>query len=280
MSALATTRRGVARRLGTSGVSPVRRGLAALGRGVAGAALLTAAFEGFARIELVDPVLLPPATVILPKALAIAVDPAFLAELWATLSALLLGIALSIAAAVPFGIVLGSYRLVAEAFTPLIDSLRSVPGIAVIPLLVLVMGQGLEMKATIVFIVTLWPLLLNTMYGVQAVDRVAVETARSFRMPTIMLWRRVVLPSALPLMLTGLRLALSTGLTVAIAAEIAVGTHDGIGYFILRASYGGFNADIVFAAVVLSGILGYALNALTTVASRRLVAWNEREPAS
>lgn len=277
MSALATTRRGAARRVGQPDEpSTVVRGIAAVRRGVVGAALLSLAFEGFARLELVDPHLLPPATVILPRAAELLVDPAFLVEVWATLSALLLGIAIAAAIAVPLGVVLGSYRLAADACTPIIDAVRSVPGIAIIPLLVLIMGQGLEMKVTVVVFVTLWPLLFNTMYGVRSVDRVAVETARSFRFSTLTLWWRVVLPSALPLMLTGLRLALSTGLTVAIAAEIAVGTHDGVGYVILRASYAGFNADVVFAAVVLSGVLGYALNLLTTLGSARLVAWDSR----
>ncbi|MFI6316014.1 ABC transporter permease [Nonomuraea sp. NPDC050556] len=245
-------------------------------RGVVGAAVVSLAFEVFARLEIIDVRLLPPATVILPRALGLLADPAFLGEMWATLSSVLLGVAVAAGLAVPLGLVLGSYRHAALAFTPIIDSLRSVPGIAIIPLLVLVMGQGLQMKVTIVAFVAIWPLLFNTMYGVRAVDRVAIETARSFRIPALMTWRRVVLPSALPLMLTGLRLALATGLTVGIATEIAVGTHDGIGYVILRASYGGFNADTVFAAVTLAGVLGYLLNWLTVAASARLVAWDTR----
>ncbi|MFI6577919.1 ABC transporter permease [Nocardiopsis sp. NPDC050513] len=253
-----------------------RRGLTSVLRGVAGAAAVALAFEGFARLEVVDPRLLPPATVILPRALELLVDPSFLVEVWATLASLLLGLALAAVIAVPLGLLLGSYQAMARACAPMVDSLRSVPGIAVIPLLVLVMGQGLEMKVTIVVFVTVWPLLFNTMYGVRSVDRVAVETARSFRVPTLMTWRSVVLPSAVPLMLTGLRVALATGLTVVIAAEIAVGTYDGVGYFILRASYGGFNADTVFAAVVLAGVLGFLMNWLTTAATSRLVAWSDR----
>lgn len=279
MTALATTRRGSARRTGEPPRSKAVARILALARGVTGAALLTLAFEGFARLELVDPRLFPPASAILPRAVELLVDPSFLREILATLQALLIGVGIATAIAVPLGVIIGSYRLAATALTPLIDSLRSVPGIAIIPLVVLVVGQGLEMKVTIVVFVTIWPLLFNTMYGVQAVDRVAVETARSFRIPTLMTWRRVVLPSALPLMLTGLRLALSTGLTVAIAAEIAVGTHDGVGYFILRASYGGFHADTVFAAVALAGVLGYVLNSVVSAASARLVAWDTRGAA-
>ncbi|MFI9510346.1 ABC transporter permease [Nocardia sp. NPDC052566] len=276
MNALATTPRGAARRTGAPDRPKAARALIALARGVAGAGLVTLAFEGFARLELVDPKLFPPASVILPKALTLLVDPAFLREVAATLTALVSGVGVAAVIAVPLGVILGSYRLAATAFTPIIDSLRSVPGIAIIPLLVLILGQGLEMKVTVVVFVTVWPLLFNTMYGVQAVDRVAIETAHSFRVPTLMRWRRVVLPSALPLMLTGLRLALSTGLTVAIAAEIAVGSHEGVGYFILRASYAGFHADVVFAAVVLAGVLGYGLNMLVTAATERLVAWDTR----
>ncbi|MFI6502575.1 ABC transporter permease [Nonomuraea typhae] len=258
---------------------PSRGAAGAFLRGTAGAAVLTLAFEAFARLELVDARLLPPATVILPEALRLLTEPAFLVEVWATLVAVLGGVAVAAAIAVPLGVLIGSYRLAALGLTPIIDSLRSVPGIAIIPLLVLVMGQGLQMKVTIVAFVALWPLLFNTVYGVRSVDPVALETARSFRVPLLRTWWRVVLPSALPLMLTGLRLALATGLTVGIAAEIAVGTQDGIGYFILRPSYAGFRADTVFAAVTLAGVLGYVLNWVTVAGAARLVAWDGKGPS-
>ncbi|MBB5078948.1 ABC transporter permease [Nonomuraea endophytica] len=267
------------RRPGVRRRTSPRGALAAFLRGTAGAALLTLAFEVFARLELVDPRLLPPAGVILGEALRLLVDPAFLVEVWATLVAVLGGVALAAAIAVPLGVLIGSYRLAALGLTPIIDSLRSVPGIAIIPLLVLVMGQGVSMKVTIVAFVAVWPLLFNTVYGVRGVDPVAMETARAFRVPVHRTWWRVVLPSALPLVLTGLRLALATGLTVGIAAEIAVGTRDGVGYFILRASYAGFHADTVFAAVTLAGVLGYLMNGITVALTNRLVVWDGKGPS-
>lgn len=246
-------------------------------RGLIGFAVLAALYEALSRLELVDPKLLPPSTVVLPRAAQMAVSPEFLVELWATMQAVLLGVGIAFLIAVPAGLLIGSYTTVATATTPIVDFVRSIPGIAIIPLLVLVLGQGMTMKICIVVYVTLWPLLFNTIYGVRGVDRVAVETARSFRVGTLRTWSSVILPSALPLILTGVRLALATGLTVAIAAEITVGTKDGIGYFILLQSYSGMHHDSIFAAVVLAGLVGFFLNWLTVVASRRWVAWDTRE---
>lgn len=245
-------------------------------RGLIGLAALAGLYEVLSRLELVDPTLLPPSTVVLPRAAEMAVSPEFLIELWATMQAVLLGVGIAVAVAVPVGLLIGSYSSVATATTPIVDFVRSVPGIAIIPLLVLVLGQGLSMKICIVVYVTLWPLLFNTIYGVRGVDRVAVETARSFRISTLQTWLHVILPSSMPLILTGVRLALATGLTVAIAAEITVGTQDGIGYFILLQSYSGMHHDRIFAAVVLAGLVGFFLNWLTVVASRRWVAWDSR----
>ena len=245
-------------------------------RGLIGFAVLAALYEALSRLELVDPKLLPPSTVVLPSAAKMAVSPAFLIELWATMQAVLLGVGIAIAIAVPLGLLIGSYSSVSTATTPIVDFVRSVPGIAIIPLLVLVLGQGISMKICIVVYVTLWPLLFNTIYGVRGVDRVAIETARSFRTSTMQTWLHVILPSSMPLILTGIRLALATGLTVAIAAEITVGTQDGIGYFILLQSYSGAHHDRIFAAVVLAGLVGFFLNWLTVVATRRWVAWDSR----
>lgn len=247
--------------------------------GIAGFLGVAITFEVIARMELVNPELFPPASQVIPRAASLLVDASFLAQVGATLIATLIGVGIGLVIAVPAGLVIGSYGRVAVGTTPIVDFLRSVPGIAIIPLLVLTMGQGLNMKVAIVLFVAIWPMLFNTIYGVRGVDRVALETARSFRIGIMHTWLQVVLPSALPMILTGLRLAMSTGLTVAIAAEITVGTHDGIGYFILLASYSGLNHTTVFAAVIIAGLLGFGLNWLTVAISNRFVIWQTRGKA-
>jgi NitT/TauT family transport system permease protein len=130
-------------------------------RGLIGFGVLAALYEGLSRLELVDPKLLPPASVVLPRAAEMAFSPAFLVELWATMQAVLIGVGIAFAIAVPVGLLIGSYSSVATATTPVVDFVRSVPGIAIIPLLVLVLGQGMSMKICIVAYVTVWPLLFK-----------------------------------------------------------------------------------------------------------------------
>jgi NitT/TauT family transport system permease protein len=259
---------------------PRRGTTSAMARGLIGFAVLAAAYEGFARLHLINPALLPPASAVLPRVGELLVDPQFLGEVLQTLQAVLLGVGLAALIALPVGLVVGSYAAVSTAATPTIEVLRSIPGIAIIPLLVLIVGQGLEMKVVVVAFVTGWPLLYNTVYGVRGVDRIAIESARSFRAGTLRTWVFVVLPSAAPLVLASVRLAFSTGLTVAIAAEISVGTQSGIGHYILLASQSGLDHVTVYAAVVVAGLMGYGLNWLTTVTSARTVAWSERSGGS
>lgn len=244
--------------------------------GVLGFAVLAAAFEVLSRFELVNPKLFPPPSVVLPRAATLLIDPGFLADVGATVLATLVGFAIAFCVAVPLGLLVGSYWAVSAGIMPMVDFLRSIPGIAIIPLLVLTLGQGIETKVAIVVFVTVWPMLLNAIYGVRSVDRVALETARSFRTSMPRTWFRIVLPSALPLILTGARIAMSLGLAVTIATEITIGTQDGIGRFILYASYSGTDHQTVFAAVVLAGVLGLLLSIVTSAITHRAVAWERK----
>ena len=265
---------------GPPGPQKVAAQLKLVTSGALGFAVMAAIFEIVSRAEIVNIKLFPPSSVVLPRAAELLVDPVFLTQVVSTLGATLLGVGLAAVIAVPAGVLIGSYSAVSLGATPIVDFLRSVPGIAIVPLLVLTLGQGIGMKVAVVVFVTSTTLLYNTIYGVRGVDRVVLETARSFRVGTLRTWFGVMIPSALPLILVGLRLALSVGLAVTIAVEITVGTHDGIGYFILLASYSGLNHATVFAAVVLAGVLGLGLNWLTAALSNRFIAWDVRGGAA
>lgn len=244
-------------------------------RGFAGAALLSVLFEALTLTGLISDRILPSAMAIGSAAGGLLVNTEFLTSVGQTLLPVVLGLLLSAALVIPFGMLVSTD--VAHRYSrATIDLLRSVPGVALIPLLVLTLGQGLQMKSAIVLYVTAWPILFNTIYGIRSVDPVAIDTARSFGIGRAGIWRRVVLPSAMPFIVTGLRVAMPIGLTVAIAAEIAVGTPTGIGGFILKTSYAEFRADQVYAAVTLAGVLGFLLNWLAGEASGRLVGWDTR----
>jgi NitT/TauT family transport system permease protein len=247
-----------------------------LARGLAGVALSFAIAEGVTRLELVSPRYLPPASTITARAVSLLGDAEFLQAAGATLKAWALGMAITVVLAVPAGVLLGSSRLCYQATRAVVEFLRPIPSVALIPLAILLFGQDLRMKTALIVYAASWPVLFNTIYGVQDVDPVAKDTARSFGFGRLSVLARVSLPSAAPFVATGIRLASAVALILAISAELLAGAGGGIGTWILQAGSGGENADLVYAATLLTGVLGFALNWGLETAERRLLAWQPR----
>lgn len=229
--------------------------------------------EGFTRLEVVDPGYLPYASTVLVRCFELASDPGFLLEVAWTLYGWALALALAILIAVPAGVALGSSRLTYAATAALVDVLRPIPAVALLPLVILIWGQGTAMKVVLVTFATVWPILFNTIYGVHDVDPVATETARSFGLGIWSRLRRVVLPSAAPFVLTGIRVAASLGLVVIVGAELVAGATSGIGAFILVAGSAGDDVAAVLAGAAIAGVLGLAINEFLAYADRRIFAW-------
>jgi NitT/TauT family transport system permease protein len=248
-----------------------------LWRGLLGIALFLALAEAVTRAQLVDATYLPPATTILGRIAELLTTGSFLGEVGATLLAWAIGLGIAIGIAVPLGILLGSSNLAYRMSSVVVELMRPIPAVALIPLAILVWGQGLEMKVVLVAYATVWPILYNTIYGVHDVDPVAVETARSFgaRRPSIL--RRVTLPSAAPFVFTGIRVAASIGLIVVVGAELLAGAANGIGTFILIQGSNGDRADLVLAGAAVAGILGVLIDLSLRAVERRLFAWRGLE---
>jgi len=192
------------------------------------------------------------------------------------MTAVTLGLVISCAIGVTAGFLVGMSAAGARLTTAPIDILRSIPSVALIPLFLMTLGDGTLMKTVVVVVVSVWPILLNVTYGVRSVDRMAVDAARSLGAGGSRIWLRVLVPSTFPAVATGFRVSLPMALTVAISAEIAGGSPSGIGGFILNASYRDFDAAPVFAAVVLAGLIGWALNEVTAALADRLMPWEGR----
>jgi len=252
-----------------------RRGIV-IWRGLVGAAVVAAVYQGITMLGLVDSALLPSVPAILGEAARLCVDPAFLAAVGDTMTAVAFGLLISCLLGIGGGLLLSASRLATRMTRAPIDIVRSLPSVALIPLLLMTLGDGVLMKTVVVVLVAVWPILLNTAYGARSVDSVAVDAARSLGLSRLRVWAGVVVPSTVPSAVTGLRIALPMALTVAIAAEMAAGTPSGIGGFILLSSYRDFNATPVFAAVVLAGIIGWGLNEIATGLSNRFLPWEGR----
>ena len=198
------------------------------------------------------------------------------ADFWSavgsTLEGWALGLGIAAALAIPLGIVIGSSPLVYRSVRFVVEFLRPIPSVALVPLAVLIYGVGLESKVFLAAFASFWPLFVQTLYGVQDVDPVATDTARSFGLGRFERLWRIKLPSAVPYIATGLRISSSVALILAVTAEIVIGS-AGLGRSINVARSSGA-IELMYALVITTGLLGWLLNLLATRAERRVLHWH------
>ncbi|MEV7965298.1 ABC transporter permease [Sphaerisporangium sp. NPDC088356] len=242
-------------------------------RGAAGVAVLLIVAELAGRSGLIDQVLLPPMSTVLAAAGGLVADTEFLTDLSGTLTVWAIGLLIAILIAVPLGVLLGTLPRAELAARPLVEFMRPIPSVALLPLVTLLIADGHSVKITVIVFAASWPVLINTMYGLRDVDPVAKETLRSFGFGRLSVLARVSVPSAAPFVLTGVRLAASIGLVVAISAELVAGGTDGIGAFMIRAG-SGLRTDLILAATLWAGLLGLLANALLMRVQRRAFRWH------
>jgi NitT/TauT family transport system permease protein len=249
---------------------------AAHARGAAGLAVFVLAAEALSRSGVVSARVLPPASAVLARAAGLAATPGFRADFAATAGAWAAGLAAAVAVAVPCGLVLGSMPVIRSATRAVVEFARPVPPVALIPLASLVLGPGLRMNITLIAYAAIWPVLFNTIHGLDDTDPVAVETLRAFGFGRLSVLGRVSLPSAAPFILTGIRLASSVAIIVSIGTGVATGRIDGngIGAFIAGSTTAGANTATVLAAALWAGALGVAANAALAWAGRQALPWH------
>ncbi len=245
-------------------------------RGMAGGLVLFGLLELLTRAELVNPTYLPPASTILLTTGRILTDTEFLAHAGGTLLAWGIGMLVATAIAVPLGLLLGSSRRSYVASTTAIEFLRPMPSVALIPLVILLRGRGLDMKVILIVYASVWPILFNTIYGIREVDPLARETARAYGLGRLAILRRVSLPSAAPFVYTGVRISAAIALILAISAELIAGGGLGIGTWMIANSETGVPRESLYAAIAVTGLIGLFINAAMVAGERRLFEWHPR----
>ncbi|MFD5701278.1 ABC transporter permease [Streptomyces lasiicapitis] len=207
-----------------------------------------------------------------------AVDDGFLGDLWVTVSAWLSGLGLAVLFAVPAGLLLGSLPWLDTAALAVVELARPIPSVALIPLAILVFVEPDRVERALVCYAALWPILLNTLYGLRDVDPVAKETLRSFGFGVVGVLWRVSLPSAGPFVVTGVRIAASVGLIVVVSAELRAGGDGGLGVYLLDTQSGGGRPDLMVAGACWAGVLGVLANGGLVWVERRLLGGGEPPP--
>ena len=245
-------------------------------RGAAGVAVFLLLAEAAGRLGIISRSALPLTSSVLGRTVLLAGDTRFLADFGATVQAWAVGMAITVAAGVPLGVLLGSLPGVRVATRVIVEFLRPIPSVALILLVSVLLGPGLRMSVTLIVYGAIWPVLYNTIAGIDDVDPLAKETNRAFGFSPIATIRMVSLPSAAPFIGTGIRLASSVAIILDIAAGYITGPINGpgIGAFIAQQSTGASDLTVILAATVWAGILGLALDLMLTGAQRRLLRWH------
>lgn len=203
------------------------------------------------------------------------------AEFWAgvgsTLRTWMIGLVISMIIAIPVGLLLGSVDLVYRLFRVTIDFLRTIPPVAVLPLALLLYGATEQMVLLLLIFGSVWPLLLQTMYGVHQVDPVSRDVARSYQFRRRELIFAVVVPSAAPFIATGIRIAATVSLLLTIGGEL-LGGAPGLGASIALAQQDDLIPEM-FAFVVVAAVLGVVLNLVLMRLERRFLSWHSSNRA-
>jgi ABC-type nitrate/sulfonate/bicarbonate transport system permease component len=218
-----------------------------------------------------EPSLPPPSTI--ASALATDIQQSSLwLSIWQTVEAWLVGMAIVVALALPFGALIGLSKVLSRASLVTLEFIRAIPAIAALPILVLMYGIGLKLTIVLIVIGALWPLLIQTMYGVQDVDPIARETARVYGLGRFRIFRLVVAPSAAPYVATGLRLSGVTGMILAVAATLLIGG-KGLGAAIAEAQQTG-QIPQMYDRIFMAGLLGVVVTLVLRAVERHFLRWH------
>ncbi|WP_229075927.1 ABC transporter permease [Actinoplanes sp. DH11] len=259
-------------------MTPVRRGNPAwLGHpailGVAGLAGLLLVIQLLPTLGLVNDRHLPPTSAIL----AALADELGTGQFWISLKDTLVawawGVLIAVGAGVLAGLAIGSVPVLRELTASTVEFLRPIPSVALIPLAVLLYGTEIGSTLLLVCYAAFWQVLVQVLYGVADVDPVAEETARSYRFSAWARVRYVLWPTALPYVFTGVRLAASVALILAITAELVIGS-PGLGKDIAVAQ-ASEAVPTMYALIVVTGVLGVLINLLARFGERHLLGWHQ-----
>jgi ABC-type nitrate/sulfonate/bicarbonate transport system permease component len=236
-----------------------------------GVALVLGLLELLSRADVLSRSWFPPVSEIFGSFVRLLAKHDFWAALLQTLQSWSLAVAVDVGAGIVLGVAIGSSELVHRGLRPVIEFMRPLPSVALIPFVVLTMGRTVTMKVLVVVLGSMWPMLLQTYYGVRDVDPVAVDTARAYGLGRRGILVRVTLPSMVPYLATGLRITASLALLIDVITEL-VGGGAGLGNQISAYQQGG--ATVTMYAYMLSvGLLGWAINIVLSSAERYALAW-------
>jgi len=240
--------------------------------GAVGVVIAAVTLELVPRLGVVSAIYLPPTSTIARALVEQVQRPEFWLALRDTLVTWGIGLAIAVVAGIVAGVVIGTVPGLRAATASTIEFLRPIPSVALIPLAVLLYGSGIRATLMLVIYASFWQMLVQVLHGIVDVDPVARDTARSYRLSAAAQIRYLIWPTALPYVVTGIRLAASVALILTITGELIIGT-PGLGRQI-AVSMESNSVPPMYALVVVTGLLGLVANQLFRAIERQVLAWH------
>jgi NitT/TauT family transport system permease protein len=250
---------------------PIVRRLFAFGQRSLLLFALVAVWEAVPRLGLTDPAFLPPFSEVMSAGWQLAQTGELYDDVGASLLRAVSGFLISVALIVPLGLAIGWYGRLGDLLNQMIEVCRNTAPLALLPVFILLLGIGEFSKITMVIYSCAWPLLLNTIAGVKQVDPLLVKSARTMGATPGQLFRKVILPAALPTIFVGIRLASASAMLVLVASEM-VGAKAGLGYLIIYSQYSFLIPQMYFGILAITAI-GLSFNALLEALEQYLMRW-------
>lgn len=198
-------------------------------------------------------------------------------RMWTNVSASIIrvlgGFSLGLIVAIPVAFLMGWYSIVRSVIEPWIQFFRTIPPIALIPLVIIALGVGESAKITVIFVATFLVMVISIYQGVVSVDPTLIKAARVLGAKDRDIFFEVVVPASFPYILVGVRLGLAAAWTTLVAAELT-GANKGLGNMIMEASLY-FRMDVVIMGIIVIGIIGLAMDKFVLFLERRLTGWQE-----
>lgn len=262
-------------RLRLSRVFAGKRKIGDFAIGVGTVVLAFGIWELLSRTEILSSQTMPAASTVLERWFGLLVESAFWTDVWNTLSAALIGLALVIVVGGVAAVLIGLIPFVRESTYMVIEFVKPIPPIALIPLGLLLWGPTATMKITLITLGAIWPFLTQMVYGIRQTNNVAMDMSKSYRLGWWLTTTRIVFPTLSPYALTGLRISASIAVIVAVTTELIGGT-SGLGQTIVIAQ---INSDLatMYAYILSAGFLGVLINLVFYWIEKPLLFWHESQ---
>ena len=241
-------------------------------RSVAVPVVVLIAWEALSRSGFINPIILPSPSAVLVRWYKYARSGELPSDAVSSLYRVIVGFLIGTGLALPLGLAMGASRAAYGFLNPILQVLRPIPPIAFIPLAILWFGLGNPPAFFLISLGAFFPVLMNTVAGVRSVDAIYIRAARNLGASRGALFRRIVIPAAMPHIMTGIRVGFGVAFIVVIVAEM-IAVNNGLGYRILEArEY--FWSDKIIAGMITIGLLGLGIDALLSRLSDYLLRWH------